>query len=29
MFSYCMLTKDAAEGRQAFAEKREGVCRGE
>jgi enoyl-CoA hydratase len=29
MFSYCMLTKDAAEGRQAFAEKREGVFHGE
>ncbi len=28
MFSYCMLTEDAAEGRRAFAEKREGEFHG-
>lgn len=28
MFSYCMLTEDAAEGRRAFAEKRDAVFRG-
>ena len=28
MVSYCMLTEDAAEGRRAFAEKREAVFRG-
>jgi enoyl-CoA hydratase len=29
MFAYCMLTRDAQEGRDAFAEKREPVFRGE